>query len=78
MGGTWRCSGRSYLHGLLQERTTRRPSYIFISLGTRKFLMGGGMLSPITLEERAGAADRTDVWDPGWTCGIGPEEVDPS
>ena len=42
--------GRSYSHGRLQERTTGRPSYIFISLGTRKFLMGGGMLSLIIWE----------------------------
>ena len=42
--------GRSYSHGLLQESTTMRLSYIFISLGTRKFLMDGKMLSPITLE----------------------------
>ena len=28
------------------------------------------------LEERAGAADRVDVWDPGGTRDIGPDEVD--
>ena len=34
--------------------------------------LGGGLL-----EERAGAADRADVWDLGGMRGIEPKEVDP-
>ena len=34
--------------------------------------LGGGLL-----EERARAANRADMWNPGGTRDIGPKEVDP-
>ena len=55
----------------------------FYFLGDKKIFDGrGNVESPHPrdglLEERAGAADRADVWDPGGTHNIRLEKVDPS
>ena len=54
----------------------------FYFLGDKKIFNGRGNveshhLGDGLLEERAGVADRADVWDPGGTHSIGPDEVNP-
>ena len=51
----------------------RRDKKIFDGRGNIESHRTRGSL----LEEWAGAADRADVWNPGGTRGIGPNEVDP-
>ena len=51
-------------------------------LGDKKFFDGRGNVESChlgggLLEEWTGVANRADVWDPGGTRDIGPEEVDP-